>query len=42
VTTILKNGLDRALPVEPPARAPIAHEHIRGAGYFEKEEPEIL
>ncbi len=39
VTAILKNGLDRAPPVEPPARAPIAHEHIRGARYFEKEEP---
>jgi len=39
VTAILKNGLDRAPQVEPRARAPIAHEHIRGAAYFEKEEP---
>jgi transposase len=39
VTAILKNGLDRAPQVELPSRAPIAHEHIRGAAYFDKEEP---
>jgi len=38
VTAILKNGLDRAPLIEPSIRAPIAHEHIRGARYFEKED----
>ncbi|WXB10892.1 IS21 family transposase [Pendulispora albinea] len=38
VTAILKNGLDRAPRVEPPTRAPIAHEHIRGASYFDTED----
>lgn len=38
VAALLKNGLDRAPAVEASARAPIAHEHIRGASYFDKEE----
>jgi len=38
VAGLLKNGLDRAPPVEPDARAPIAHEHIRGASYFDMED----
>jgi len=38
VAAILKNGLDRMPPGETSARAPIAHEHLRGAGYFEKED----
>ncbi|HYX20796.1 MAG TPA: IS21 family transposase [Thermoanaerobaculia bacterium] len=38
VSAILKNGLDRVPPAETPARAPIAHEHLRGASYFEKED----
>ncbi|XXX78019.1 IS21 family transposase [Sorangium sp. So ce134] len=38
VTAILRNGLDRAPLVEPPPRGPLAHENIRGAEYFEKEE----
>lgn len=38
VAAILKNGLDRTPAVEVLARAPIAHEHIRGASYFDKEE----
>jgi transposase len=38
VAAILKNGLDRMPPVETSARAPIAHEHIRGASYFDKED----
>jgi len=42
VTAILKNGLDRAPLIEPSPRAPIAHEHIRGAGYFEKEDESDL
>jgi transposase len=37
VSAILKNGLDRAPPVETSARAPIAHEHLRGAAYFERD-----
>jgi transposase len=37
VSAILKNGLDRMPPVEASARAPIAHEHLRGAWYFDKE-----
>ena len=37
VAAILKNGLDRAPAVETSARAPIAHEHLRGASYFQKE-----
>jgi transposase len=42
VTAILKNGLDRAPLIEPTSRAPIEHEHIRGAGYYEKEESRAL
>jgi transposase len=38
VAAILKNGLDRMPPAEASARAPIAHEHIRGASYFDKED----
>jgi transposase len=38
VAAILKNGLDRVPPVETSARAPIAHEHLRGASYFNKED----
>ncbi|WP_434048951.1 Mu transposase domain-containing protein [Sorangium cellulosum] len=38
VTAILKNGLDRASLVEPPPRGPLAHENIRGAEYFDKEQ----
>jgi transposase len=38
VSAILKNGLDRMPPAESSARAPIAHEHLRGAWYFDKEE----
>lgn len=38
VAAILKNGLDRMPPIETSARAPIAHEHIRGASYFDKKE----
>jgi transposase len=38
VAAILKNGLDRVPPVEASARAPIAHEHLRGASYFDKED----
>jgi len=38
VGAILKNGLDRMPPVEPPTRAPIDHEHIRGAPYFHPED----
>ena len=38
VAAILKNGLDRVPPVEAAARAPIAHEHLRGASYFDKED----
>ena len=37
VSAILKNGLDRAPPVEASARVPIAHEHLRGAAYFERD-----
>jgi len=37
VASILRNGLDQAPLAEPPPRAPIAHEHIRGAEYFDKE-----
>ncbi|WXA88066.1 IS21 family transposase [Pendulispora rubella] len=42
VTAILKNGLDRAPQVEPATRAPIAHEHIRGARYFDTEDESDL
>ncbi|XXY25764.1 IS21 family transposase [Sorangium sp. So ce233] len=38
VTAILKNGLDRVPLVEPPPREALAHENIRGAEYFDKEE----
>jgi transposase len=38
VGAILKNGLDRAPLIEPSPRVPLEHEHIRGAGYYEKEE----
>ncbi|WP_437876795.1 Mu transposase domain-containing protein [Sorangium sp. So ce513] len=38
VTAILRNGLDRAPLVEPPPRGALAHENIRGAEYFDKEE----
>ena len=42
VTAILKNGLDRAPLTEPTPRAPIEHEHIRGAEYYDKEESRAL
>ena len=38
VAAILKNGLDRTPPVETSAHTPIAHEHIRGTSYFNKED----
>jgi transposase len=38
VQSILKSGLDRAPLVEPPPRAAIQHDNIRGASYFDKEE----
>jgi transposase len=42
VSAILKNGLDRAPRIETAARAPIAHEHLRGASYFNKEDERDL
>ncbi|HTN86694.1 MAG TPA: IS21 family transposase [Sorangium sp.] len=42
VTAILRNGLDRAPLVEPPPRGALAHENIRGAEYFDKEEKSDL
>ncbi len=42
VLAILKNGLDRAPRIETTARAPIAHEHLRGASYFNKEDENDL
>jgi transposase len=38
VQSMLKSGLDRASLFEPPARAAIDHDNIRGASYFDKEE----
>jgi transposase len=38
VQSILKSGLDRAPLFEPPPRAAIDHDNIRGASYFDKEE----
>jgi transposase len=38
VQSILKSGLDRAPVFEPPSRAVIDHDNIRGASYFDKEE----
>jgi transposase len=38
VKSMLKSGLDRASLFEPPARAAIDHDNIRGASYFDKEE----
>jgi transposase len=35
VKTILETGLDRQPESEPPAAAPLTHENIRGAAYFE-------
>jgi hypothetical protein len=42
VSAILKNGLDRVPPTETAARVPIAHEHLRGAAYFDKEDESDL
>lgn len=41
VQAILKNGLDRAPLIEPTPRAAIEHEHIRGAGYYDKEDGDV-
>jgi len=38
VQSILKSGLDRTPLLEPPPRAAIDHDNIRGASYFDKEE----
>ena len=40
VKSILKNSLD-VLPVSPPEPGPppLTHDNIRGAGYFDQEEP---
>ena len=42
VRAILKHGLDRAPLIEPTQRALLAHEHIRGAGYYDKEDDRVV
>ena len=38
VSSILKAGLDRQPPAEPPAARPLAHENVRGASYYQTEQ----
>lgn len=42
VNAILRTGLDRVPEAVPSARGVIAHEHIRGADYFDKERDDDL